>query len=417
MMIRSITTFVAAVLAGLLSSQARAAETEWPQFLGPTRNGISSETGLVDAFPASGPKEVWRVPAGVGMSGLAVSGGNVLTAWHADGKQCVVALDAATGKQKWRTPVAPEYKNPQGNGTRATPTIAGDRVFLLTGEAILVALNLADGAILWSTNLAEQTGAQTAEYGVACSPLVVDGRVIVTVGAPQATVVAVDAASGKIAWKAGDDPSGYSSPVLLELGGRQQLVALSGASVLGLATDTGAVLWRHPYVTDYNCNTASPVAADGGVYVSAGENHGGALLKLTASGDRFDVAEAWASQGTRSTLRTEWQTAISLDGHLYGFDNVGAAGPVTHLTCINGATGERVWQQLRFGKGNAIAADGKLWISTQAGELVVVRTTPKGYEELARADVGIRTRQAPALAGGLLYLRDDEGVLCVDVRK
>jgi outer membrane protein assembly factor BamB len=290
-------------------------------------------------------------------------------------------------------------------------------VFLLSGEGILVGLNFADGKLLWSTNLVEQAAVQPPDYGVACSPLVVGERVVVIGGGPQATVIAVDAATGKIAWKAGDDPAGYSSPTLLDLAGRRQIVAFSGASVLGVTPETGALLWRHPYVTDFNCNTASPVAVDGGVYVSSGENHGGALLGVTASGEKFDVKEIWASQGVRSTLRTEWQTAIALDKHLYGFDNVGGAGPVTHLTCINAATGERVWQQPRFGKGNAILADGKLWMSMINGELIIARATPKGYEELARADVGIRTRQAPALAGGLLYLRDDESVICVDVRK
>jgi outer membrane protein assembly factor BamB len=416
-MIRFSGLFVAAMFLSPWAHPAPAAEAEWPQFLGPNRNGISAETGLIDAFPASGPKVVWRTPAGVGMSGVAVSRGSVVTAWHADGKQCVVALDAATGKERWRTPIAPEYSNSMGNGTRATPAIAGDRVFLLSGEAILVALNFADGKLLWSTNLVDQAGAQPAEYGVASSPLVVGERVIVVGGGPQATVVAVNAADGKIAWKTGDDPAGYSSPTLLDLGGRKQIVAFSGSSVLGLEPDMGALLWRHPYQTDFNCNTATPVAAGGGVYVSSGENHGGALLALTPAGDRFNVKEVWASQGVRSTLRTEWQTAIVLDGHLYGFDNVGGAGPVTHLTCINAATGERVWQQQRFGKGNMIAADGKLWCSMMNGELIVVRATPKAYEELARADVGIRTRQAPALVGGLLYLRDDENVLCVDVRR
>jgi outer membrane protein assembly factor BamB len=402
---------------GFCTAPTSAAEADWPQFLGPSRNGISGETGLLDAFPAAGPKVVWRAPAGVGMSGIAVSRGTVVTAWHADGKQCVVALDAATGKERWRTPIAPEYANSMGNGTRATPAIAGDHVYILSGEGILAGLNFADGKVLWSTNLVEQAGMQPAEYGVSASPLVVGDRVVVIAGGPQATVVAVNAADGKIAWKTGDDPSGYSSPTLLEIAGRRQLVAFSGASVLGLVPETGTLLWRHPYQTDYNCNTATPVAAGGGIYVSAGENHGGALLALTPSGDGFQVKETWASQGVGSKLRTEWQTAIALDGHLYGFDNVGAAGPVTHLTCINAATGERVWQQLRFGKGNMIAADGKLWCSMMNGELIVVRATPKAYEELARADIGIRTRQAPALAGGLLFLRDDENVLCIDVRK
>jgi outer membrane protein assembly factor BamB len=116
-------------------------------------------------------------------------------------------------------------------------------------------------------------------------------------------------------------------------------------------------------------------------------------------------------------MRNEWQTSILLDGYLYGFDNVGGAGPVSHLTCINAATGERVWQKLRFGKGNLIAADGKLLISTMEGELVIVRATPKEFAELGRAPVCDSTRQAPALAGGLLYLRDGQEIVCVDMRK
>lgn len=390
---------------------------EWPQFLGPDRNGISAETGLIDSFPATGPKQVWRVPGGVGMSGLAVSRGRVLTTIQAGGKENVVALDAATGKEFWRTPIGPAYENSMGNGTRATPTIAGERVFIYTGDGVLVALNFADGAPLWTEKLVEKLQARQADYGMACSPLVVGSNVIVLVGVQGASIVACDAATGKQTWASGDDPVGYSSPALLNVGGKQQLVAYTGNSVLGLAPDTGAVLWRHGYYTDFYCNTASPVAVDGNVYVSSGENHGGVMLKLTPAGETFDAAVVWASNGVKSTLRTEWQTAIAKDGHLYGFDNVGAAGPVTHLTCIDAATGQPTWQQTRFGKGNAILADGKLWISTLNGELIVVRATPKAYEELARADIGILTRQAPALSDGLLYVRDDANIACYDVRK
>lgn len=399
----------------LLTHVAPAAD--WPQFLGPDRNGISAETGLVDSFPAGGPKPVWRVPGGVGMSGLAVSRGRVLTTVQADGQEQLVALDAATGKSLWRTPIAPAFENVMGPGTRATPTIAGDRVFVFTGDGILAAFNFADGAPLWSHNLPQELGGGGVEYGIACSPLVVGERVVVMVGAPRATVVARNVADGQPAWAAGNDVSGYSSPAVLEVGGRRQLVVFTGSSVLGLDPDAGTVLWRHPYETDFDCNIATPVAIDGGVFVSAGENHGGVLLKLTPRGDAFDVAEVWASQGPSSTLRTEWQTAVLLDGHLYGFDNVGGAGPISHLTCINAATGARVWQQARFGKGNMIAADGKLWISTLAGDLVLVRAAPSGYEELARADVGITTRQAPTLVDGRLYLRDFDNIVCFDVRK
>ena len=390
---------------------------DWPQFLGPQRNGISQETGLLDRWPAGGPKEVWRVSGGVGMSGLAISRGRLVTLIQKDGEQQLVALDALTGKTVWERPLAPEYQNGMGNGPRATPAISGDLIFSYTGEGILTAVNFASGKIVWTHNVVEERGGQVADYGMASSPLVVDNRVHVTVGAPNATVAAFDATTGKLVWKSGEDPAGYSSPTLLNVGGRSQLVVYSGASVLGLSPDNGTLLWRHPYETNFDCNIVTPLAVKDQVFVSSGENHGSVLLSLKSKGSKFEVGEVWKSQGPKSVLRNEWQTSILQDGFLYGFDNVGAAGPVTHLTCVNAATGERVWQELRFGKGNLIAADGKLFMTTMNGELVVAKISSKGYEEIGRAEVLKQTRQAPALSIGLLYLRDNDEIICLDVRK
>lgn len=390
---------------------------DWPQFLGPTRNGISAESSLLDKWPAEGPKEVWRIKGGVGMSGLAISRGRLLTLVQKEGQQFLIARDAATGKPIWETPLASEYRNEMGNGPRATPTIAGDRVFTYTGEGILTAVNFGDGAIIWSHNCPEELGGQPADYGMACSPLVVGKLVVVQVGAPQAAVAAYDVESGKLVWKVGEDGAGYSSPALLDVGRQKQLVAFTGGSAIGVAPESGSVLWRFPYETDYQCNIATPIAVKGNVFISSGENHGSTLLGLKPDGEKFTASEVWTSQGAGSVLRTEWQTSILLDGYLYGFDNVGSAGPVTHLTCIEAATGKRAWQQLRFGKGNLIAADGKLFLSTMKGELVVVRANPQKYDEIGRATVIGTTRQAPALARGLLYLRDDKEIVCLDVRK
>jgi outer membrane protein assembly factor BamB len=400
-----------------LSGDTIAQNSSWPQHLGPARNGISPETGLLDTWPAGGPKEVWRVEGGVGMSGLAISGGRLFTLVQREDQQGVVAHDATTGAAIWRTAVAPAYENQMGDGPRATPTVSGHTVFAFTGEGILVALNASDGRLLWSHNTLQELSGQPADYGMACSPLVVGSLVTVTVGAPDATVAAYDTVSGKLAWTAGNETTGYSSPALLTVGGREQIVAHSGSAVLGLEPKSGAVLWRHPYVTDYSCNIATPIAVDGKVFVSSGENHGCALLALEPNGDVFTVKEVWSSQGPRSVLRNEWQTSILLDGHLYGMDNVGGAGPITHLTCVDAATGKSVWQQTRFGKGNLIAADGKLFMSSLKGELIVARVSPTGYDEIGRSSVVGSTRQAPALANGLLYLRDNDEIVCFDVRK
>ena len=398
-------------------AQSNSDAADWDQFLGPNRNGISSETGLIDSLPETGPVEVWRVPGGVGMSGLAISRDRLITLVQKDGEQKLVSLDALTGETSWEQMLAPEYKNGMGNGPRATPAISGDLIFAYTGDGILSAINFATGKVVWSHHVVEELKGNVADYGMASSPLVVDRLVYVTVGTPGATVAAYETKTGKLAWTAGEDPSGYSSPALLQVGGQKQLVVYTGASVLGLQPDKGTILWRYPYETNYNCNIATPLAVNDRVFVSAGENHGSVLLELKPKNGKFDVGEVWKSQGSKSVLRNEWQTSILLNGFLYGFDNVGAAGPVSHLTCIKAASGERAWQQLRFGKGNLIAADGKLFITTINGELVIARTTDKGYEEISRAQVLNSTRQAPALSHGRLYLRDDEEIVCLDVRK
>ncbi|MFM2094746.1 MAG: Quinohemoprotein alcohol dehydrogenase precursor [Planctomycetota bacterium] len=399
-----------------------AAETEWPQFLGPNRNGISRETGLIDRWPAEGPRELFRVSAGVGMSGMAISRGCLVTmAQDADGQR-VIALDAASGKGLWQQMVAPEYRNPMGDGPRGTPAIAAGQVFAFTGEGMLVALDFETGKIQWSQRPLGLLGGKPAEYGMACSPLVVGDRVIVSVGAQQGTLVAFDTKSGKVVWKVGADPAGYSSPALLTLGGKKQLVAMTGASAVGVDVDSGKLLWRYPFETNFECNIATPLEHKGQLFLSAGENHGSVLLAVKSAGgqakaDQYELEAVWESFGPQSVLRNEWQTSILLDGYLYGMDNVGGAGPITHLTCIEAATGKRVWQVPRFGKGNLIAADGKLFMSTMKGELVVARANPERYDELGRATVVGMTRQAPALSGGRLYLRDDQEIVCLDVRK
>ncbi len=406
----------ALTLLSLVAAAPALAQSDWPQFLGPNRNGISAETGLLDAWPEGGPKELWRVKGGVGMSGLAIQGGKLLTLVQKDGQQFLVAVNAETGAPLWETPLASQYENEMGNGPRATPTIAGERAFAYTGEGVLACVNLEGGKLLWKHDVPKEHGGKPADYGMASSPLVVGRQVIVVAGAPK-TVVAYDIETGKAAWTAGEDGAGYSSPALLDVGGQRQIVVFTGGSAIGLAPEKGTLLWSYAYETDYECNIATPLAHRGQVFLSSGENHGSVLLGLRADGEKFAPREMWTSQGASSVLRNEWQTSILLGAHLYGFDNVGSAGPVTHLTCVEAATGKRVWQQTRFGKGNLIAADGMLFISTMKGELVVARASPKGYEELGRKTVCEATRQAPALAGGRLYLRDDKEIVCLDVRK
>lgn len=388
----------------------------WSQFLGPNRDGISSETGLIDTFGAQGPRVAWRVRGGKGMSGIAVDGQQAVTMLERDGGQTVVAFRLTDGTELWSQRVADAFRNSMGPGPRATPTIAGGAIFVYTGEGILAALGQSSGKVQWQHTVVADFGGEPADYGMASSPLVVDDLVVVSAGVKGASVVAYHAETGRVAWKSGDDTAGYSSPALLTVGGRRQIVAFTGKAAIGLEPKTGTQLWRYEYTTDFDCNIATPLAVGENVFISAGENHGCALLALKPQGDAFQVAEIWKSFGPGSVMRNEWQTSILLDGFLYGLDNVGGAGPVTNLNCVNAKTGARVWQKTRFGKGNLIAADGKLYVVTIEGELVIVRANPERFEELSRAKLFDGTRQAPALLDGRLYLRDSSEVVCVDLR-
>ncbi len=363
------------VLVFCFSGSGVARSQDWSQFLGPQRQGISADVGLIDRLPSDGAKIVWRVPGGVGMSGIAVAGKHAITMWNTADGQVVASLHPDKGETNWQTSLAKPYENSMGDGPRATPTISAQRVFAYTGEGVLACLKLADGSQIWSKHVTAELGVRPSEYGMSSSPLVVGDTVVVSCGGKGTAVVALSAADGKVRWSVGDGAAGYASPALLQVGSEQQIVAFTGSGVMGIGPESGKLLWSYPFKTAYDCNTASPISVDGNVFISAGENHGCVMLKITKQGQQYDVTELWESTMTKSVMRNEWQTSISLDGYLYGFDNVGSAGPTTHLACIEAASGKPVWQQARFGKGNLIAADGKLWITTMKGELVIVAAT------------------------------------------
>lgn len=389
-----------------------------PQFLGKHRNGVSPETGLIDSFPDSGPELIWRTPLGVGMSGIVVGYGMVYTMFQDSDRQYVAALDEKSGKEMWQTEVGPYYRNGMGNGPRATPTVDGDKIFSFTGEGILCALTAKDGSLLWSVNTPEDLESKPAEYGMTSSPLVAGDAVIVQVGSGQGAVAAYRKTDGSRIWTSGSGASGYSSPVLMTLAGKEQVVAFVGTAVTGIDPADGTELWKMDFVTDYDCNTANPVQLDdSSLLISAGENHGCAALKITGgTGKDFAVKTLWSSLGKTSVLRAEWQTPVLQEGYLFGLDNVGGAGPLTHLVCLRVTDGKQMWIQPKFGKTNLTLADGKLFFSTMRGDLVLVKAKTDGFEEVSRAKILERqTRQAPVIANGKLYLRDDKDVVCLKV--
>ena len=390
---------------------------DWSQFLGTHRNGVSIETGLVSEWPATGPKIIWRTPLGVSMSSVAVNDGRAYTLFQNDQEVFIVALNAVDGKELWRTPFAAAYENAMGNGPRATPTVSGGIVFAFTGEGVLAAFRAKDGIELWTANVPRVLNGMASEYGMSCSPLVLEKLVVVHTGSETSAVAAFDVQSGKLVWKSATGKAGYASPLMMELAGKNQIVTLTGAGAFGIDSEAGSVLWHFPFPTEYDCNTACPVQMDDDhVLISAGENHGSVLLQIAKTDKSFAVSEVWSSLGKDSQLRAEWQTPVIHDDHLYGLDNSGSAGPITNLVCIRLKDRKTMWQKARFGKSNLILADGKLFMTTMNGEVVIVEASPKAFNELGRATIMETTRQAPSLSNGYLFVRDDKEVICIDVR-
>lgn len=390
---------------------------DWPQFLGPHRDGTTNEKGLIDSFPSTGPPVAWRIPAGEGMAAIAIAANVAYTTWNEQGKQTLFALDAKTGEQIWRCVLSNSYSNSMGNGPRATPAIHDGTVYAYTGEGVLCAVNAADGKLAWRADLMQLCKATPSEYGMSSSPLVIDGQVIVHVGGRGSAVVSVNSGTGKIRWQAGNGPAGYSSPTFATIQNVPQVVSITGNELYGISIENGQVLWSYPFETDYACNTANPVTHGNSVFISSGENHGCVLLDIEKEADQFHATERWQSTLTKSVMRNEWQTSIVVDDLLFGFDNVGAAGPVTHLSCIELSTGNPLWRVTRFGKGNMVRANDKFWITTMDGELVLAKLDASGFQELARAKCFDSTRQSLSIANGYGYVRDKASVVCYQLAK
>ena len=387
---------------------------DWPQYLGPTRDGHSAETGLNWAWPKDGPPVAWSRPVGQGWAGPVVAGGQLILFHRVDDEEVVACLDPATGKETWKTAYRTRYRDDFGfdEGPRATPLIAGDRVFTLGANGDLHAFELATGKVVWARNLLTDYGADKGFFGVACSPLLAGGRLLVNVGGKGAGVVGFDPATGKEAWKATDDAAGYSSPVAAEVGGKALAVFLTRNGLVALDPATGTVRFTHPWRPRIreSVNAATPLVWNGDIFLTVSYGAGAVLLRPKGT----EVEEVWA--GDRS-LSCQYNTPVRVGDYLYGAHGRVDARAVD-LRCVEWKTGAVKWSQPRFGAVSLVAVDGGLLGLTEGGDVVRFDASPDGYTERARASIlGSPTRAAPALAAGRLFARDGGKLVCVTLRK
>ncbi|HEX4607873.1 MAG TPA: PQQ-binding-like beta-propeller repeat protein [Urbifossiella sp.] len=403
-----------AVLTLALTPTLTLTGADWPQFHGPNRDNHSAETGLNWAWPAGGPPVAWSKAVGQGWAGPVVAGGKLILFHRAGDEEKVEALDPATGKGVWAFAYRAKYRDDFGfdEGPRATPTVSGDVVFTLGANGDLHAIELATGKARWHRPLLADYRADKGFFGVAGSPVVAGGRVLVNVGGKGTGVVAFDAAAGKEAWKATDDAAGYSSPVVAAVDGKVTAVFLTRDGLVGLDPATGAVRFAHPFKPRIreSVNAATPLVWNGDVFLTVSYGLGAALVRPKGA----DVEEVWAND---RSLSCQYNTPVRVGEYLYGCHGRADAAPA-ELRCVEWKTGAVKWGQPRFGPASLIAVDGGLLALTERGELVRFDASPERYTERGRAAIlGAPTRAAPALSGGRLYARDGAKLVCVDLRR
>jgi outer membrane protein assembly factor BamB len=386
------------------------APTDWPQWRGANRDGKSGETGLLTEWPAGGPPLVWKAGgAGTGYSSMSVAAGRLYTVGARGGTEYIHAFDVATGKKLWEAANGKEYSNDRGNGPRGTPTIEGGRLYVLGASGDLTVLDTAKGTRVWSVNVLREFGGSNPRWGLSESPLVVGDRVLVNAGGPNASIVAFNKSDGKVIWKSQSDGAGYSSAVTQRVGNTDQAVFFTDRRAVGVDIKDGRLLWEYPRVANRVANIATPVVKDNFVFLSSDYGTGSALLKLDPTGAGVSATEVYFTQ----EMRNHHSSSILVGEHLYGFSSA-------ILTALRFADGATAWKDRSVGKGSMAFADGHLYLFSEGGVVGLAEATPAGYREKGRFSIqqaGLPTWAHPIIAGGRLYIRDQDTVYAYRVKK
>ncbi|HZT82920.1 MAG TPA: PQQ-binding-like beta-propeller repeat protein [Gemmataceae bacterium] len=396
-----------------LAVTVAAPAADWPQFLGPTRNGVSTETGLLQTWGKDGPPKLWERKVGAGFAGPVVSGGRLILFHRVGDEEVVEGLDAASGKPRWKFAYPTAYEDSFGfdPGPRSTPLIAGNHVYTLGAEGKLHCLTLDEGKKVWARDLAADYKPPRGFFGVGTSPLLVGDLLLVNVGGKGTGIVAFNKNTGKEAWRATDHEASYSSPTAATLGGVPRAVFFTREGIVLLDPATGKVRFSKRWRSRMHAsvNAAAPLVVGDEVFFSACYGTGAILLKVKQD----DCEEVWSND---ESMSNHYSTCVARDGFLYGFDGRQEHG--AQLRCVEWKTGKVRWTKERFGCGSMILADGHLIILGERGDLVLAEATPAAYREKARASVlGKPCRAQVALANGKLCGRDTNKLVCWDLRK
>ena len=427
---RSLTFHPPQLALALLAAAAFAGSAwalDWPQWQGSDRNAISKETGLLQAWPQAGPPLVWKITGlGGGDSAPSIAAGRIFGMGNRGEDEVVWALSENDGKTLWVTRLGPVFHQqmPQGKeGPGCTPTVDGERLYVegLGGDVACLQVN--DGKVVWQRNLIKDFGGRVPVWSYRESPLIDGEKVIVTPGGEDATLVALDKLTGKTIWKSpvpGNPGAAYASAIAIDFDGQRQYVQLTARALLGVAASDGKFLWRYNRVANgpgINCST--PIYHAGEVFAASAYGAGGALVKLSKEADGgIKAEEVYLSK----KMQNHHGGTILLDGSLYGANGGNEGGA---LLCLDFQSGKVLWDERddpehRAPKGSIAFADGRLYYRTEKGTVLLIEPSPKEYLERGRFEQPDRTRLPawahPVIANGKLYIRDQDLLLCYDVK-
>ncbi len=399
----------------LLLSLRSATSSDWPQFLGPTRNGVYPGSDLATSWPKDGPPVAWQQKVGSGFSGPVVAAGRLILFHRVGNKALVQAFNASTGQAGWTFEYPTDYTDDFGfdPGPRSTPAIADGKVFTYGAEGMIHALDFATGKPVWSVSATAEFNSGKGFFGRVCSPLVEGNAVLLNIGgADGAGIVAFDKNNGKVLWKTSHDEAGYSSPSAATIAGNRHVFFFTRAHLTSVEPRSGRLHFEFPWrpAISASVSAAVPLVIGDQVFVSASYQAGAILLQVGAG----EPQKVWSGD---DILSNQYATSVHHGGFLYGIEGRVDHAPGGSLRCVELKTGKVRWSEEGLGSPTVTLAGNQLLVLTDKGLLTLAPANPTGFKPTAQAQIlPFTVRAHPAVANGLFYARSKDKLICVDLR-